>query len=73
MVYFRFVYKDGSRQDFDHIIRAEYISFEKVVVNRDELLSHHFPIGKTIHLFSETESYAVSGENVKVISVVKED
>ena len=74
MYTFIFCYENTTKHQFEHITRVEYSSFGKqTIVSENELLSHHFPTGQTLHLFSETANFTVSGNQLSYIEVQKED
>lgn len=74
MFTFKFLYENNNYQEFDHIVKVEYsiVGIANVVME-DEMLQHHFPIGRDMHLFAKDASYAASGKNLKFISVVREE
>ena len=71
---FKFFYENNSYQEFEHIIKVEYsIAGMAFTVMENEILQHHYPTGRDMHLFARDASYTASGKNVKSISVTKED
>lgn len=72
MYTFKFFYENNSYQEFEHIIKVEYsIVGMAFTVMGDEILQHHYPTGRDMHLFAKDASYTASGKNVKFISVVR--
>lgn len=74
MYTFMFLYENNTFQEFEHIIRVEYVNaIDEVTVSTDEILKHNFPVNYGIHLFSENANHTASSKNLRTISVTKED
>ena len=74
MYTFMFYYENNTFQEFDHIIRVEYVNvIDEVTVSKDEILKHNFPVNYDMHLFSENANHTASSNKLRTISVTKED
>jgi len=75
MCTFTFLYVDGNTVKCEHIKNVTYIlSGNNVKVTERELLSHMFrcQASKTMWLFAEDESFCISQDNVRSITVQAE-
>lgn len=69
---FVFEFADKSSFSMENVLKVEYMDTlgEDIVVEGDQLLSHKYPTGKTLHLYSENMTYTVS-KSIASISVYK--
>lgn len=67
-----FIYTDKTFQEYQHIVKAQYSTFDDYVVEGDKILTHDFPLNADILLFSENKSYKISSKNLKSIEITKE-
>ncbi|MCI8370916.1 MAG: hypothetical protein HFI75_00680 [Lachnospiraceae bacterium] len=74
MCTFIFQYENGVKHQFEHIKSVRYSGAGKViVVDEQNLLTHPFPTGKDLHLFSDRSNFTVNGKNLTYIETKKED
>ena len=69
-------YGKNESYQFDHVAKIVYMDsvmgFEsEVVVEGDKLLSHHYPIDRTLWIHSENEIHSISHTGLRTISVSK--
>ncbi len=70
---FIFHYENNAEHPFEHIISVKYShAGSSVTVEEKELLTHSFPTGIDLHLFSATSNFTISGKNLVYIEVRKE-
>ncbi len=68
----RFIFADGSFNDFSNITKIEFYSADKkIVLEGDGILNHHFSDAKTYCLYSADSSYTVIKGQIKRASVTK--
>lgn len=72
MYTFNFTYQDGQNKYFEHINEVKYYIRSDYMVSGDDILKYRFPIGPTLHLFSDSSNISVSGNNLLYIEVKKE-
>ncbi len=73
MCSFIFHYENNTEHPFEHIKRITYSrAGSRVTVDEKDLLTHSFPTGTDLHLFSDTSNFTVSGKNLVYIEVRKE-
>ena len=73
MCSFIFYYENNAEHPFEHIKRVTYSrAGSSVTVDEKDMLTHSFPIGTDLHLFSDTSNFTVSGKNLICIEVRKE-
>lgn len=74
MCTFIFQYEGNVTNHFENINKVSYVrGGSNVVVDNQSLLTHAFPIGYDLHLFSDTSNFTVSGKNLVYIEVRKEN
>lgn len=70
---FIFRYEDGNEYPFEHIKSVKYTRAGSIVtVDEQALLTHSFPTGYDLHLFSDKSNFTVNGKNLVYIEVSKE-
>ena len=70
---FIFHYANNAEHPFEHIKSVKYSrDGSSTTVDEKELLTHSFPTGIDLHLFSDTSNFTVSGKNLVYIEVRKE-
>lgn len=73
MCSFIFLFENNAEHPFEHIKRVTYSRAAcGVAVDEKDLLTHSFPTGTDLHLFSDTSNFTVSGKNLVYIEVRKE-
>lgn len=73
MCTFTFTYADGGELDYEHVKSASYTSAKgQVCVSEQELITHAFPLGKVLWLFSESGSFCASDDGLRCIKVIVE-
>ena len=67
-------YEKGNSYTCDDVVEISYVTLlgENVTVTGDELLIHHFPVGRTLWLRTPDGISSVSGDGVRAIDVYKE-
>ena len=67
-------YDKGNSYRCDDVVEISYVTVlvEKVTVAGDDLLTHHFPIGRTLWLRTSDGTSSVSGDGVRAIDVYGE-
>jgi hypothetical protein len=69
----KFIYKDDTYLEFNHIIKIEYQGYDKfVLLEGNDILSCKLPSTKDVYMFSENASYTAYGPDVKSVSIVRE-
>ena len=73
MCSFTIAYTDGTKLNFEHITRVDYTrAGQSTSITAENMLSCHYPIGCTLHLFSENSNYSVSGNGLLYIEAKSE-
>ena len=67
-------YDKGNSYSCDDVVEISYVTVlgEEVTVNGDDLLTHHFPIGRTLWLRTSDGTSSVSGDGIRAIDVYRE-
>ncbi|WP_407311003.1 hypothetical protein [Desulfosporosinus sp. SB140] len=75
MFKFQFVYGDKSYLEFENITKVKYADIigEEIIVLENEILEHKFPLNADLYLFSKNSNNTASCNNLKTISVIKEE
>ena len=74
MCTFIFQYENNVENHFENINKVSYIRNGSVVtVDESNLLTHAFPTGYDLNLFSKTSNFTVSGKNLVYIEGRKEN
>lgn len=69
MFNFEFVYKDKTKLCAENIVKVTYIHFEDTVVEKDEILTHAFPVSSDLHLYGEERNYTISSNGLVSINI----
>ena len=73
MFYFIFVYEDGTFVEYEHVIEASYNGRDTlVVVSGEQLLSHRFPVEKSLWLRTDNGMLSISSVGLRSVEVRKE-
>ena len=72
MCTFTFHYADGSKIKCERVKSAAYSSGSRVNVSENELVTHPFPMGKALWLFTETGSFCVGHDGLRCVEVTTE-
>lgn len=74
MCTFIFQYENNVTNHFENIKKVSYTrGGAGVTIGEKDLLTHTFPTGYDLHLFSDTSNFTVSGKNLVYIEVRKEN
>ena len=74
MYNFHIEYSNRKAFDMENVVKVEYCDYGgDVVVTGEELLTHQYPLGFTLRLYSDSRSYTTDGESIVGIEVVKAD
>ena len=67
-------YDKGNSYSCDDVVEISYVTVlgEAVTVTGDDLLTHHFPIGRTLWLRTSDGTSSVSGDGIRAIDVYRE-
>lgn len=72
MFEFTFVYTDGTMRSVPNVERVVYSTTQhRIEVTSQQIATHEFPIGRTLHLFSSTENTTVSHNELRLIKISK--
>ncbi len=73
MCTFVFYYENNVTHQFERINNVRYsCGGISSTVDEKELLTHSFPTGTDLHLFSDDSNFTVSGKNLVYIEIKKE-
>lgn len=66
-------YEDGKCNEHLHITRISYNGSNKTMdIPENDLITHHFPIGKTLWLHSSNSVSVVSGSGLRLVDIRQE-
>ena len=73
MFTFNFCYENGPVHSFHNIKRVTYLhAGSSHTVDEQSILTYSFPIGVTLHLFSDNSNFVINGNNLVYIEIEKE-
>lgn len=66
-------YEDGTYVECSHVTQISYLGYDKtVIVSEEELVSHLFPIDKTLWFHSADGISVISSNGLRFVEIVKE-
>ncbi len=72
MYTFEILYDDNTKDTIKNIIKVEYQKATRTVtVTAEEILTHQFPLGRDITLFSKDAQHTINGQKVKRITILQ--
>ena len=66
-------YEDNDCRTFSHITKISYNGYDEVIeVSEEKLITHSFPIGVPLWLYSDNGVAVIHGSGLRCVVIVKE-